>query len=104
MKKLFSALFFLLIGSYAFSSNGIKQLSFNYAEATGIIEKSYYEGSSTVNIEDENFIWFDHCTIRVEKIDSDGNVTDSVEVTNYEGDCEAAKRAAFRILGIITPI
>lgn len=94
MKKLFFVLAFALISTIAFANNS----NISAKEISDVkIEKSLYIELTKVIISEFD----DHCTITVSTLDSDGNVTNSVTVTNHDGDCTAARNLAYRILGLL---
>lgn len=82
---------FVLVGSIVCANNTTELSNFNY-EAT----------SEPVKLKNYNdFLKIDICTITVSTVDSDGNVINSVTVTNHEGDCAKAEKIAYLILGLL---
>jgi acyl CoA:acetate/3-ketoacid CoA transferase alpha subunit len=102
MRKLFFMLAFVLVGTFAFANNNAELLNSNFEETSELVKTSINNESLTSKkIEIKELMRFDHCTITVSTLDSNGNVTSSITVTNHDGDCTAAKNLAYRILGLV---
>ena len=91
----------MLTSSFAFANNNAELSNSNFEETSELIKTNNFNEDLTSKIEIEELVRFDHCTITVSTLDSDGNVTSSVTVTNHEGNCTAAKNLAYRILGLL---
>ncbi len=101
MRKLFFSLAFVLVGTITFASNSSMLFNFDSTEKIELMKQNNNVVSLTSKIDIKKFMRYDHCTITVSTVDSDGNTTNSVTVTNYDGDCKAAERLAYRILGLV---
>lgn len=101
MRNLFLVLAFMLTSSFAFANNNLELPNSSFEETSELVKTSNHNEQLISKIVIKELLRFDHCTITVSTVDSDGNVTSSVTVTNYDADCTAAKNLAYRILGLL---
>lgn len=101
MNKIIFVLAFVLMGTFAFANNNVELSSFNSEEIVELVKPINQSEILSSKIEIKELIRLDICTITVSTVDSDGNIINSISVTNHEGDCIKARNLAYLILGLL---